>query len=214
MRNIGGGRLAYPKIAEQTMGFRFPKEPATTAQLAALNRIMLDYLRIDTIKRFPDVSVELLGELMGLSERQAKTVVKEARSVQECTDLYLVIRILYGMLTRALAGTLGTPKNMDAKWLFRCVYEFDFLNYGGKWSEALVTYVVPLPPDAVVSDTQAGPIAHIKGEKGSECNRRIHIMEDGSRCIPASNNPSNSDTFRMLHAAFRVEYLEWLRESR
>jgi hypothetical protein len=210
MRNMRGGSLAYPKIAERTMGYRFPKDPATVAQLAALKGIMREFLRIDTIKRFPDVSIDLMGNLFGLGERQAKTVVKEARDLEGSADLYLVIRVLHGMLSREIAGTLGTPKSMDVRWLFRRVYDFDLDRYRGKWP--LTTIYVPLPPD--VPRDPNSPTIRITGIGGHKFDLYVHTAEDGSLWIRDPSHPSDYDVLRTLHAVFRVEYLEWIEENR
>jgi hypothetical protein len=208
--------MAVPTVEAWTMGYRFPREPATPGQLRALDKIMLEFLRLDTVKRFPDLSIELVGKLFDLGERQAQTVVSNARRVQGSADFDLVIRILHGMHSNEIAGVLGTPKSKDTRSFFRRVYEFDFLRYGGELPDCLGSSWkwIPLPPDAVLTERRKCVTARLKSERGSEQDLIVYEDENGSPIVEVGRFPSDFDVLRMFHAAFCVDYREWLMENR
>jgi hypothetical protein len=211
MQTIGRGRLILHDES-RSMAFRFPDTPATQSQLRTLDKMMFEYLRLVTVKRNPEVSVELLGKLFSLGERQAQTVVSEARSTAGTADANLAVDVLHAMLARKIAGVRGTPKTMDYRWLFRLVYEFDSGSYRGVWPDDLYSEWIPLPPDAKVS--HYGTTAHITEKDGRQYDVPVCRRRDGTNIIPDWSNPSNVDMFITLHAAFRIDYREWLRNKR
>ncbi len=199
-----------PEEPAQSMGYRFPNAPATPKQLGALRRLMVEYLRNHISNKFSEASVELLGELFGLQERQAKTVVSHSRSLQCTAEADLVLRVLHGMHTGEFAGILGTPRSLDTRWFFRQVYEFDLRLYCDELPMDLTKSFIPLPPDA----EPIGPgyqTARILDARGREQIVNVLEDDDGSLWMYDPEQEQNINALRMWHAAFRYEYRTWLR---
>jgi hypothetical protein len=206
---------AIPYEAAVSRGYRFPEVPATPKQLNALKRLMLDYLRTHIAKEFPELTTELLGEFMGLSERQAKTVIKDARAVDGSALAKLVIELLYGMHTGDVAGILGTPKRQDIRYFFRAVYEFDiefFLDDVPEWLREIS--LIPVPADATSLFEYQGTV-RINDATGKHDRDAVILAksEDGTNWIEDPSAPKNWATFSMWHAAFRLAFREWLRKN-
>ncbi len=209
VRTGKGPPRTIPQEPAQTMGYRFPSTPATPKQLVALRRLMLAYLRNHVCKEFSQVSVELLGELFGLQERQAKSVVSQSRGMNHTSYVELVLRLLHAMHTGEIAGVLGTPKSMDTRWLFRLVYEFDPTAERDDLPKELRRSWVPLPSDAI-----HGPGDHrarIRDADGKEKTVNVWSSTDGFIWMEEPGQEQDFNVLVMWHSAFRVEYREWLR---
>ena len=198
-----------PEEPAQSMGYRFPDAPATPRQLAALRRLMVEYLRNHISNKFSDASVELLGELFGLQERQTKTVVSHSRSLQCTAEANLVLRVLHGMHTGEFAGILGTPKSQDNRWFFRLVYEFDLRLYRDELPMDLTKSFIPLPSDALLLG--GGQTAQITDANGRDRIVNVWPDRDGTRWMEDPVRERDINALRMWHAAFRDEYRTWLR---
>jgi hypothetical protein len=107
-------------------GYRFPSTAQTASQAKDLGRIVQNYLRIFIARQLHEFSVETVGEALGLGERQAKTVIKNACELPWSAQVELTMDVLQGMVERRIAGVLGTPKTLDNRKVFRVVYETDY----------------------------------------------------------------------------------------
>jgi hypothetical protein len=191
------------------MGYLFPSTPATPKQIAYLRRLMRDHLRNTLVCQYPEVSVDLLGDVMGLADRQAQTVVSKARNLDGTAEANLVLIVLHGMHTGELAGVRGTPKNMDTRWLFRTIYEFIIISYRDLPSSIFPNWI-PLPSSAALRD-HSNDIARLRDSSGDEFDTLVWTAEDGSHWIKDPSSPKNFEAFRMWHAAFRADYRKWIR---
>jgi hypothetical protein len=206
------GKRSHPFIpseAAQSCGYRFPQDRATPTQMHALRRLMRDYIRTIAVKRFSNISVDLLGDVFGLEDRQAKTVVARARNLEIRAEADFVLQVLRGMHTGEIAGVLGTTKNMNTRYFFRLVYEFNIKEHYRELCEYFCVWLVPLPADAH-RDGPSGMTVLLTDERGNERVANVYNDSDGSRWIEDPSNPKDLEALMMWHAAFCIDYRDWL----
>jgi hypothetical protein len=121
-RRTSKPRLAIPDWYAWSKGYEFPDTPQTPAQARELEKIIQKFVRVHCAKRLVDMPIEMLGNALGLGERQAKTVLGPARKLSHTPEIELTFDVLQGMHSGKIAGVRGTPKTLGNKYMFSKVF--------------------------------------------------------------------------------------------
>jgi len=127
-----------------------------------------------------------------------------------------VTELLHGMHNSDVAGILGTPKNKDARYFLRVVYDFNVEVYFDElpaWLREIK--LVPALADATYLFAHKGNVRFNDAARKSERDALVLARsEDGTDWIEDPSAPKDWEIFKMWHAAFRLDYREWLRQNR
>lgn len=116
LRSLGKSILLPDDLA-RTRGLRFSSDKATKDQEQALKRLIKKYMQLVFVTQFADAGAEAIKSALNCGESTAHALVKEASKTADPWR-ELLIDVLTGMYSGALAGPLGTSKTSCTKWLF------------------------------------------------------------------------------------------------
>jgi hypothetical protein len=131
-RGAGGGRGRLASGVDcrdpngvKSCGYRFPDTGATESQRQTFLKIVTEYFRRETVRRYAELGAEAVAGIMGLKERQAQTLLNEVAAQKGDPVIELAKTVFHSMHTRKIAGVLGTRHSKTSRAVFRLINTID-----------------------------------------------------------------------------------------
>jgi len=120
-----GLRRQKPYDEATADGYAFSRQKATKAQLATLRRMTVTFLRHFLARHplFEGLTNEAIGAAMGLKERQAQGIIRDARERGVHAADRFVREVVDAMASGAIPGPLDLPTTKDCEWLLEFVWD-------------------------------------------------------------------------------------------